>query len=315
MEVEQETIIIEVNNDEWREGEESSYHEYHVTELECDSKHPHQHHHREDGTAAEMVVEYTEGEGEVVASYTEEVVEGGIHETGGQIVTYENIPARGEIYVNTVQNREVVVHPNTDNHHHTPRNRAHSGATPSFENSHTTYIGDAQDGTSIENMHTYSAEDSDYHGQPQHYQQEQQQQHKVEAATIPPQKQFDYSCPYCPMKYLNKTLLKAHIWVHPQHQPFTCRVCNTSFRNKTELDQHTQRHFNARNFFCRACGASLSCKASCIRHMRKVHGMDDNNIDLFMLKEMASDGKMMLVIRTVRNGKVYKRKFTLMKEQ
>ncbi|KAK3866472.1 hypothetical protein Pcinc_027998 [Petrolisthes cinctipes] len=310
MEDEQETIIIEVNNDDWQEGEEGSYHEYHVTELDYDDpqpKHHHYHQHQQgEKEGTEMMVEYTEGEGaEVVASYTEEVSEERTQKMGAPIVTYENIPAKGEIYVNTVQDGEVIVHTNAESPHTTYRSGAH-GST-SIADAHM-YRVDAQDGMNIEDAHTYITEESDH---------PHQQQHKVEPGTPPQQqqKQFDYSCPYCPMKYLNKTLLNAHVWIHPQHLPFTCRICNTSFRNKAEVDQHAQRHFNARNFFCRPCWMSLSCKASCIRHMKKVHGVDDDNIDLFMLKEVATDGKMMLVIRTVRNNKVYKRKFTLIKEQ
>ncbi|MCP5469603.1 MAG: hypothetical protein H7A36_03765 [Chlamydiales bacterium] len=111
-----------------------------------------------------------------------------------------------------------------------------------------------------------------------------------------------FECPTCSKTYMQKCHLDAHInSAHTQQVSFSCRTCSKSFFRAEHCRRHELGHENLRNFRCAICTAlqnagekliesdgrtgrrvkaAFNYRSFALRHMRDVHGLSDDNIEV-----------------------------------
>ncbi|CAG9132963.1 unnamed protein product [Plutella xylostella] len=111
-------------------------------------------------------------------------------------------------------------------------------------------------------------------------------------------------CPHCEWTGVSADALKAHIRLHTGEKPYVCEVCSAAFARGSSYRQHRATHLpektvpcdlcpamfksytlmrihrtrhrpRSSRHRCRRCDASFSSRWHCVRHVRRIHGVED----------------------------------------
>lgn len=86
------------------------------------------------------------------------------------------------------------------------------------------------------------------------------------------EKQF--SCTYCPKKFISMTSLQMHEIIHTGEKPFGCKFCDKKFNQKGNAKTHEALHYENKGiegeFSCRFCKENFHYHHVMIRHL-KIH--------------------------------------------
>lgn len=77
-----------------------------------------------------------------------------------------------------------------------------------------------------------------------------------------------FSCEVCAKKFISKSELNQHSFIHSENKPFVCEKCGKSFRSKNYLERHLKTHTGVKPFTCEHCGKTYADKTGFTAHVR-----------------------------------------------
>jgi len=84
-------------------------------------------------------------------------------------------------------------------------------------------------------------------------------------------KELGLSCPHCPEKFTNETVLFAHVRAHDL--PMICKTCGRESKNMGNFSAHWRMHTNEKPWRC-VCGKRYSIKTFLKTHIVKCQNLD-----------------------------------------
>ncbi|XP_045782950.1 uncharacterized protein PF11_0213-like isoform X2 [Maniola jurtina] len=83
----------------------------------------------------------------------------------------------------------------------------------------------------------------------------------------------DNECDVCGKKFLFKSLLDRHVYIHSDVRPFKCEVCNKGFNSRYSLSSHRHTHTGAKPYKCDYCDYACRDNSTLRKHKERHTGI------------------------------------------
>ena len=78
-----------------------------------------------------------------------------------------------------------------------------------------------------------------------------------------------YSCKFCKMSFISKSVVQRHERVHTGEKPYSCSFCESKFSAISTMKRHELIHKGEKPYFCKNCEKKFRKKCNLKRHEEK----------------------------------------------
>ncbi|CAK1551280.1 unnamed protein product [Leptosia nina] len=94
------------------------------------------------------------------------------------------------------------------------------------------------------------------------------------------EKSDNFKCPLCDKRYNDERYMLRHLRSIHTNRTYKCPICPKALGSMTALRYHVMTHSTQNLFRCKCCKKSYNVRRTMIKHLRKRHGLNGNEVNI-----------------------------------